>query len=117
MIVAMAVTAIGLLGVAAPRKMVGLLSSWRIVTGLPVTVSLRIGLGTLFLVAAPACRLPELVRLVGFGELVAAVVLLMFGAGRLRRFVAWWLERPVVFVRCWCSGALVLGVLLVYSGA
>jgi hypothetical protein len=113
----MAVAAIGVLGMAAPGQLVHLLGRRRFLTLLPVTVALRIGLGALFLVAAPDCRLPDLVRAMGVLEIAGAIVLLVLGPGRLRRFVDWWLARPPSFVRGWCSAALVFGVLIVYAGA
>ncbi len=110
------VAAVGLLGVAAPRRLTELLARWRILTGLPVTLGLRIGFGAAFLLGAPHCRLPGLVRLVGVLELVGAAVLLVLGPARLRRFVEWWLGRPPTFVRYWCSAALTFGILLAYAG-
>jgi hypothetical protein len=113
----LAVAAIGLLGVAAPGTLIDLLARWRVLTRLPVTLSLRIGFGILFVGAASHCRLPDLVRAVGILELVGAAVLLAAGSEPLQAFVAWWLERSPAFVRYWCSGALAFGILLIYAGA
>jgi hypothetical protein len=112
-----AVAAIGLLGAAAPGQLTKLLAGWRGLTALPVTVVLRVGFGTLFLVAAPHCRLPDFVRMIGVLEFAGAAVLLVLGPARLHGFVAWWLERRPLFIRAWCSAALAFGVLLVYAGA
>jgi hypothetical protein len=116
-LIGVAVAAIGLLGVAAPGQLIALLARSRVVTRLPVTVAVRIGLGMLFLFAAPHCRLPDFVRVMGVLEFASAATLLGLGSARLERFVAWWLERPYSFVRYWCSGALGLGLLLAYAGA
>ena len=116
-LVGFAVAAIGLLGVAAPTYVTRLLSSWRIFTSFPVTFVLRIVFGAIFVVAAPGCRLPMLVSLIGFLEFGGAALLLGFGAARLDRFVEWWLERPSSFVRYWCLGAFAFGVVVVYAGA
>lgn len=113
----LAVAAIGLLGLTAPAALIDLLARWRVLTRLPVTLGVRVGLGFFFLGAASHCRLPDLVRVVGVLELVGAAVLLVAGPGRLQRFVAWWLQRPFAFIRCWCSAALAFGILLVYAGA
>ena len=112
-----AVAAIGLLGLAAPTQLTNLLARWRILTGLRMTFGLRIGFGTLFLFAAPHCRLPDLVRLLGVLELSGAAVLLVLGAARLQRFVEWWLERSLSFVRSWCLAVFTFGILLVRAGA
>jgi hypothetical protein len=112
-----AVAAIGLLGVAAPGQLTHLLAGWRGLTSLPVTVALRLGFGALFLLAAPYCRLPDFVGVIGVLEFAGAAVLLALGSARLHRFVAWWLGRPALFVRAWCSAALAFGLLLAYAGA
>jgi hypothetical protein len=112
-----AVAAIGLLGVVAPGQLTLLIGSWRILTWLPVTAALRVGLGILFLAAASSCRVPDLVRAVGILEFAGATGLLVLGSERLRRFVAWWLSRPPLFIRCWCLTAIAFGILLAYSGA
>jgi hypothetical protein len=115
-LVGVAVAAVGALGVAAPNRLSSLVAGWPALTQLPVAFSLRIGFAILFLVGAPQCRLPELVRLVGVLEVAGAAVLLALGAVRLRRLVAWWLERPTSFVRGWAAGAVALGGLLAYAG-
>jgi hypothetical protein len=111
------VAGIGLLGVAAPTKLTRLLDNRRVLIGFPVTLAFRIVFGAIFVIAAPDCRLPTLVRLVGFLEFGGAVVLLGLGAGRLERFGEWWLQRPSSFVRYWCLGAFALGIALLYAGA
>jgi len=116
-VVGAAVAGIGLLGLALPANLVRLLDRWRVVTGLPVTFTLRVVFGSIFVIAAPDCRLPTFVRLVGFLELASAAVLLGLGAAQLGRFVDWWLRRSLSLVRCWCLGAFALGIALVCAGA
>lgn len=113
----LAVAAIGLLGVAAPATLTRFLGNWRVLTRLPVTFTLRIVFGCVFVLAASDCRLPSLVRLVGFLEFGGAAALLVLGAVRLEGFVEWWLQRPASFVRYWCVAAFALGILLLYAGA
>lgn len=116
-LVGVAVAGVGLLGLASPVRLESLVARWRVLTRLPVTVSLRIGFAILFLSAAPLCRLPDLVRLVGILEVAGALTLLVLGSARLQRFVEWWLEQPPAFVRSWGCGALAFGGLLAYAGA
>jgi hypothetical protein len=116
-LVGLAVAAIGLLGIVAPTRLTRILSRQRILTGLPVTLTVRFVTGTIFVVAAPDCRAPTLVRLIGLLEFGGAAGLLGLGGERLGRFVEWWLARSSSFVRYWSFGALTLGALILYSGA
>lgn len=113
----LAVAGIGVFGVVAPANLKRLLERWRVMTSLPVTLVIRILFGCIFVIAAPDCRLPTVVRLIGFLEFAGAAVLLGLGSARLVRFVEWWLQQSSSFVRQWCLGACGLGLLLVYGGA
>lgn len=113
----LATAGIGLFGVFAPTNLKRLLGKWRILTGLPVTVAIRVLFGCIFVAAAPDCRLPTVIRVIGFLEFGGAAVLLGLGGKRLERFVEWWIQRPSFFVRYWCLGASGLGILLIYGGA
>jgi len=116
-LVGFVVAAIGLLGVVAPMRLTGVLNSRRVLTGLPVTLAVRLLTGSIFVVAASDCRVPPLVRLIGLLELGGAAALLGLGGERLGRFVEWWLARSSSFVRYWSFGALILGTLVLYAGA
>ena len=110
------VAGVGLLGVAAPKQLAMILARWRVLTGLPVTLALRLGFAALFIAAAPSCRFPGFVRVIGLLELLGAGGLVTLGAPRLHGFVEWWLGRPPSFVRYWCLAALAFGILLAYAG-
>jgi hypothetical protein len=116
-LVGFTVAGIGLIGVVAPTKLRALLDSQRVLTGLPVTVAVRIVTGSIFVTAAQDCRVPTLVCLIGLLEFGGAAVLVVLRGARLARFVEWWLQRSASFVRYWCLGALALGTILVYAGA
>jgi hypothetical protein len=113
----LAVAGIGIFGVAAPAKLIRLLGNMPSLVGLPVTFALRIVFGSIFVLAAPECRLPTFVHLIGMLEFGGAAVLLGLGAARLERFRKWWLGRGPAFVRYWCLGASALGIALLYAGA
>jgi len=116
-LVGVVVAGIGLLGITAPAHLKRLLGRRRVLVGLPVTLGIRLVVGVVFVFAAPECRLPTLVRLIGFIELGGALVLIGLGAPRLERFADSWLQRSSAFVRYWCVGALAFGMVLLYAGA
>lgn len=98
-------------------RFVRLISSLESVKRFRVAVLMRLLLGLAFLLAAPSCRQPAVVQLVGIVMLLAAGGLLVVGRERLDTFLAWWLARPRPFVRSWSILAFGFGALLIYSGA
>ncbi len=107
---------IGLLGLANPKIIVGLVEFWRGPTRFRLAVGVRLVLGTLLLVVAPACRLPLVVQVLGIISIMAAIVILIVGQERLDSFIGWWLARPPAVIRVSALFALFFGVLLVYAG-
>jgi hypothetical protein len=79
-LIGLAVAGVGVLGIAAPSRLTRHLEGRRVLTRLSVTLALRIVTAAIFLVAAPDCRIPTLVRLVGFLEAGGALLLLGMGA-------------------------------------
>ncbi|MCG8591946.1 MAG: hypothetical protein MJE66_21840 [Proteobacteria bacterium] len=120
---AIAVSLVGvvvvLLGVAiavVPERFLGTLASLESRPRFAIAVGVRVAMGVLFLLAAPACQLPTVVRVIGVIALVAAGGLLLMGRARMDAFVAWWLELPTAVLRSWSVVAIAFGALLVYAG-
>jgi hypothetical protein len=80
-----------------------------------LAIGLRVALGVVLLAAAPECRFPTAIRVLGFVALIAAASGLLLGRARLEAFVGWWLDRPAGFVRGWCVVALAFGGFLIYA--
>lgn len=110
------VTLPGLLGSFAPAALIRILEYLQIEKRRNIAAGMRLVLGVLFLLAAPACRLPVFVQAVGVIAIVAGVALLLMGNERFERFLRWWITRPLGFTRVWCVFAILFGLLLVYSG-
>ena len=108
---------IGLMGLANPKTIVGLVEHWRGATRYHLAVGVRMVLGVIFLVVAPSCRLPILVQVLGVISIVAAIVILIAGQERLDSFISWWLKRPPGVIRVSALFAFAFGILLVYAGA
>jgi len=114
-LVGLFVLAVGAVGFSAPKTLKTVLTARPMLTTLPVTVTLRLLFGAIFLLGAHDCRLPGIIRIVAAVELTSAAVLLATGEQRFGRFVAWWLARPPTFVRLWCLAALTFGVVVIYA--
>ncbi len=80
-------------------------------------ILVRVAIGVLFLLAAPSCRLPVVVQVVGILALIAALAIFLIGRTRLDSFLTWWLGRPQSLIRSWSIVAIGFGALLIYAGA
>jgi len=111
--------AVGLLGVSGFVRPTGLIrfveKMWESPTGFRLAIAVRLVLGAVLIVAAPDCRFPQVIRILGILSLVAAAATAALGHERLRSFVEWWVGRPPVFVRGWSLVAFAFGCFLVYA--
>ncbi len=108
---------VGLMGLANPKVIVNLVKYCEGPMRFRLAVGVRLVMGVVFLIAAPACRLPVVVQVLGVIAIVAAFVLLIVGQKRLDTFITWWLSRPPAVVRVAALFALAFGALLIYAGA
>jgi hypothetical protein len=108
--------AIGVAGLVQPRCIVAIAQLWQGSTRFWIAILVRLVLGIVFLVVAPACRLPLLVQVIGAISIVAAVVILVLGQRRLDEFIEWWLTRPPAVIRCSAAFALAFGLLMIWAG-
>ncbi|MEE9608137.1 MAG: hypothetical protein V3U03_10420 [Myxococcota bacterium] len=111
------VAAVGALASVSPSRLIGWVSALDSTTRFWTAVLVRVVLGILLLVAAPSCRAPLVVQVIGAVTLIAAAALVALGPKRLDAFVAWWLERPKSLVRGSGGFAVGFGALLIYAGA
>ena len=108
---------IGLMGLVQPRRIADIVEYWHGPTRFWLAIGVRLVMGTVMLIAAPECRLPVVVRVIGIIAIVAAVILLFIGQKRLDAFIAWWLARPPNVIRISAVFAMAFGVLIIWSGA
>jgi hypothetical protein len=88
---------------------------WQSPAGFRLAVAVRLVLGVVLVVAAPDCRFPQVVRILGILSIVAGAAAAALGHERLRSFVQWWVGRPPGFVRGWSLVAAAFGCFLVYA--
>ena len=107
---------IGVVGITQPQRLISLVEHWNGPSQFTFAVVIRVVLGVVLLVAAPECRLPTVVRVIGWITIVAALSILIIGRARLDSFIAWWLGRPGL-LRLSAILSIAFGVLLIYAGA
>jgi len=110
------VAAVGAVGAVRPGTLLGFVdTAWRSPAGYRSAVALRLALGLVLLAAAPDCRYPLAIRVLGGISLVAALTLVALGRARVEGFIHWWRDRGTGFVRSWCVVAIAFGVWLAYA--
>lgn len=108
---------IGGVGVAVPSAFIHVIGGWQGRSRFAAAVGLRVAMAVVCLLAAPACRFPTVVGVVGGVALIAALILLLMGRTRMDALVAYWLDSPPLLIRFSALFASAFGVLLVVSGA
>ena len=106
-------------GIFAPEKLMTLVTSamdksW----GIYIAVIVRLVLGSALIIVAPTSQFPILFQALGVIAIVAAIVLLLMGRERMRRFLAWFAERlSAPIIRLWLLFGVAFGGFLVYGVA
>ncbi|MBS1214963.1 MAG: hypothetical protein H6R26_3580 [Proteobacteria bacterium] len=77
---------------------------------------LRVLVGGILVVAAPATRLPAFVRGLGVLLIAAGVSIPLLGEARVDRMAAWWLRQTDGMLRAWGALAAILGAVVAWSG-
>ena len=80
-----------------------------------LVVALRFILGLIFVIGAPQTDFPLVIRGLGCLLILAAVLLAVLPAERIKAITAYCLDRPVWIVRLWVSGPMALGMFVIYS--
>lgn len=83
---------------------------------MPVYSIVRIGFGITLVLAAPSTRLPGFVWAFGLLLIFSGVALPIVGFERIKKWSAWWLEKPGGAIRGWSLLAILLGALLIWAG-
>ena len=84
-----------------------------LVQRLYLVAAVRVALGVFLLYAASACRLPQVLRVLGLLAIIGGLLTPLMG----RRVASWWLKSSPALVRAWVVVAAAVGGLLVYAGS
>lgn len=110
------IAGVGLWGAVQPQRLVAWVDSVWSEDLLWLAVGIRLALGALLVYAAPECRAPQAVLILGVITFFAAIGLVVVGSERMSVFVRWWTQRPPALLRVWSAAGVLLGGFLVYAG-
>lgn len=110
------VTGLSLWGFFVPKKLLNMVNgavaqSW----GFYLAVIVRLILGAALILVAPESRFPTVLTCLGWFAIVAAVVLVIMGAARLRKLVGWFETTSALAIRIWLVFGAAFGVFLIYA--
>ncbi len=115
LVLGLLIASIGALGVIAPESLQAISRYTVTPLGLSLAAAARVAIGIILIRAAPASRLPRVLRVLGLIALVAGVITVFLGVGGASTILTWWSNQGPLLIRLWPALALIFGVLLVYS--
>ncbi|MEN3370981.1 MAG: hypothetical protein V7609_3124 [Verrucomicrobiota bacterium] len=115
--IALLMLTLGLTGIIWPDCLVRIGHYSFTPVGLYVVAGLRVAIGLVFFLAAPASRAPKTLRILGVLVCVGGVVLAFLTAERAQAFLDWWSANGTTFVRFGGGVVLVIGSFIAYVTA
>ncbi len=116
-LVGLLIAALGLVGLVNPAALRdGVRRLWATGLGMRVAFGLRLALGVFLWLAAPECRFPTAIRVLGGITFASGVLVPVVGSVRIEALLDWWLGLPAGFVRGWACIAMAAGGFLLYAG-
>ena len=112
-----AIVAIGIGAIVRPRQLLRLARKVEVGIWLRLLAfMIRVGIGTLLILVAPATVTPLLVRIVGGLLIASGVAVLVLGDAGVQRLINWFLRFGPAAVVVGGIVGILFGVLLIYAG-
>jgi len=112
---ALLIMGVGLVGVAAPARVIAFTRFWQNPGALWLAAGIRVAMGVALYLVAPETRAPQVFQAFGILVVVAGVLLPFLGRERIGRLIDWWAALPEGMIRGWALFAVLLGVLILYG--
>jgi len=105
-----------IVGIASPSTLLGVVRAFMNKPGLIyLAVAVRLALGVLLILAAPASLFPMVFRVIGAIAIIAALALIFMGRVRIIKLVEWFVRMPPAAIRAWLIFGFAFGAFLVYG--
>jgi hypothetical protein len=109
------ISAIGLVGVAAPSLLLEFGQSLQTPAALYVVGAVRIAFGAVLVWVASVSRMPSTLRVLGIVIIVLGLFTPLFGVERSQATLGWFSSQGFLFVRALASVAIVFGLFIIYA--
>jgi len=116
-VIGLCIVAVGAVGILAPSGLVWIAHRAESPVDLFAVAAIRVALGVLLLLVAPASRAPRTLRVVAVIPLLAALATPLMGVERARAIIEWWTQQGSGVVRLTAIPLLALGVFIAYACA
>jgi hypothetical protein len=116
-IVALIIIGMGLTGIFCPDCLVRIGRYSFTSVGLYVVALLRVAIGLIFFLAAPASRAPKTLRILGVVVCIGGIVTAFLTVERAQSLLDWWTANGTTFVRFGATVALAVGSFIAYLTA
>ena len=84
-------------------------------SGIYFAIAGRIAMGLIFILAAFGTRYPDVILVLGYLMIAAAVLLAFLGRKRLKKFIQWWMNKSPAFARAWLLLGALFGAFLIHA--
>jgi hypothetical protein len=111
------IIAVGIVAIVWPEQSFAVVLHWPAEVLLFVAVAVRVVLGVVLILAAPHCRFPKTMYVLGVVYLIGALVIGLLGTSRLQSLGQWWFHQPPMFLQFAYAAVVILGAFLVYAGS
>ena len=109
------IAALGALGIISPARLLAFVRRVQTPGGVYVAAALRLVLGVVLLLVAPASKAPDLLRVIGVLAVAAALSTPFVGLARCGRLVEWWWGQGSLVVHAWAAIPLALGLYVAWA--
>ncbi len=113
--IAVLMICLGLTGLVWPEGLVKIGHSSFTQTGLYVLAVLRVAIGLVFYLAAPASRAPRTLRIIGILVCVAGIATALISIEWAQALIDWWSGHGVTFVRIAAMAVIAMGCFIAYA--
>jgi hypothetical protein len=111
------ICALGTLGIATPEVFVRTVRFFQTPPTLYLALVIRVAVGVVLVLAAPASRAPRVLRVLGFLVVIGGVLTPFVGVRGAEAIIEWWSAGGAPLVRVWAGVALAIGIFIVYAVA